>query len=224
MADEDTESTGIPAAVLARAGEISRKWKLRSDQPHLRAALRERMRGDGKSAAAVKEDAVKVGLCLAWGSRNEPWLPKRNSRRRIIPAHVFVGPAFDKWLKREAIKAARADLLNQPYPFTTRHDPSFGTGLDNEEIFELYLDHSPDAPAYGEPSVEDLYAEASPSQRAILDDLRRQAVTGQPSIAETARAFGKERTTVDTQVRRLEKKARRAADRRWKALAARHRP
>jgi len=220
VADAGGESAGIPPEVLGLAGAIATGWIIRGHR--LLAALLARARAERISLASVKVYAVKVGLCLAWGSRNEPQRIKRNSRRLVIPSQVFVGPAFAKWLRREAIKAARADLLNQPYPFTTPGDPKFEIGLDGEEIYELYFDYDPDVPKYGEPSVEDLYAEASPGQKAILDDLRRQAITGRPSIAETARAFGKKRTTVDTQVRRAEKKARRAADRRWKASALRH--
>lgn len=215
----------LPQAVLALVPLIARRWRLSKDR-RVYAAFRERCDNDSCSSKVFKRRLVEAGVHLAWAERFTPWRPRRDSRADpIIPGRDLDGAAFREWLAREAIRAARCDLLERDYPGglgLDADDLEFDPGADEELemnalIDRAYLEHEAIIEADGEyaPDVEERRAAArervravrrgaTPMQRKILDVMQALERSGAPvSAAAVARKIGLEPSTVRVQLHRL---------------------
>jgi DNA-binding transcriptional LysR family regulator len=115
----------LPDWVAALTPTIAKKWRIKADL-RVRDAFDARVAEEAEVAsragrtvrtrADIRRDAIVAALRVAWGERDKPWVPRRDSRR--VP-HIPSELDHDQlaaWLVNETINAAECELLDIPYP------------------------------------------------------------------------------------------------------------
>lgn len=212
----------LELALASLTAELFDSWRV--EDPAVVRALAARARDEDRSRRSVKQEVLMVGLFLAMaeGMRHQRmrfgrrWLVGDTGRPALKRPLDLSGYGFERWLRKEAINAAEAHLLDQPYP-TAGADaldlaclvpdgPSFAldtavaTPIEEDPLAAILAQES--ASEAGRQLAEVLGV-ASPRQQQLA-----RLICGGLNLKEAARTLGIAPATARVQWHRLRKAAR----------------
>jgi hypothetical protein len=195
---------GWEMALTRLAAELSDSWRVTN--PAVTRALAARARDEDKGRRLVKQGALMVGLLLAVGEGmrsqrmrfGRRWLVGDTGRPISKRPLSLSGYGFERWLKKEAINAAEAHLLDQSYPgagtdvlnlacpvsdeASLAQDAAVATAVQEEPLAAILAQESATEAAL---RLNEVLNVATPQQRQILF-----LVFGGLNLTEAARRLG----------------------------------